>query len=274
MNVSLSPSIYRVLKNHAPRVHSFLGRATRRWRHNDPWTAIPRRFCGRWVWLHPQMFGEDLWSQEGHFLFPWIQRYLAPGGVFFDVGAHWGLVSLFATRTAGKVIAFEASPLHVKTLNYHRKVNGLSDVIEVAPCAVTHETTAATPFYLVDGGKSWSNSLTIGDDSTPFIRPEMKTAISAPTISLDDFSCQSGHVPDVIKIDVEGAEQWVIEGAQHTLRTCRPVLIVSIHEFWMPAKQSETTLLNLLFRIGYRIAEDHVSSGNGVQVRDVVAVAP
>jgi hypothetical protein len=46
---------------------------------------------------------------------------------------------------------------------------------------------------------------------------------------LDDFVASGGPAPQLIKVDVEGAELEVLKGAIEIIRTFRPVLIVEVH---------------------------------------------
>jgi len=96
--------------------------------------------------------------------------------------------------------------------------------------------------------------------------------VELPAVSIDDYCDENALTPDLIKVDVEGAEQWVLEGAQKTLERHRPVLIVSLHEYWMPPGHNETTVLAILGSWGYRIADERIASGSGVRVRDILAV--
>jgi hypothetical protein len=49
------------------------------------------------------------------------------------------------------------------------------------------------------------------------------------TIALDEIVRASGLLPDVLKIDVEGAELHVLEGASKTLASARPIVLLGVH---------------------------------------------
>ena len=233
----------------------------------NAWPPVPRRLFGQWVWLHPRLLGQQLAPHES-FVFRWISENLPAGGTFLDVGAHHGLMSLFGARRAEKIVAFEPSPFLVQLLEYHRRVNRLVGRLEIVPKAVTAQSSESIPFYLVYGGDSSRNSLTIGSDTTPFVKPEEKTEGATQAVSLDDYCRETGLRPDLIKIDVEGAEQWVLEGSRETLERCRPCLIVSLHDYWMPDGHSIDAMRHLLTNLSYEIVDQRTAHGAGVEVRD------
>ena len=55
-------------------------------------------------------------------------------------------------------------------------------------------------------------------------------------MSIDAFCAARGTSPDVIKVDVEGAELDVLRGARQTLASCSPALFVEFHPSLWPAR--------------------------------------
>lgn len=132
-------------------------------------------------------------------------RLLRPGWVFYDVGAHAGYHALLASRLvgpSGRVIAFEPHPLNVARLRRHVALNRTSN-LQVFAAAVAARSGSGR---LMEGGNSYASRL---DPDGP---------IPVPLTSLDEYAEQSGVVPDAVKIDVEGSESDVIEGAAGILR--------------------------------------------------------
>src|SRR5947199_625829 len=112
---------------------------------------------------------------------------LKRGGTLFDVGAHYGWMSIAAASCAGargRVVAFEPSPVLLDVLEYHKRVNRLRQV-HIVPAAVSNRDDRAMPFYLVNQGLSFRNSLTIGPDDTPFLSPKDKLRIDVICTTLD-----------------------------------------------------------------------------------------
>ena len=78
--------------------------------------------------------------------------------------------------------------------------------------------------------------------------------VQKPMVTLDHFCEQRALKPDVIKIDVEGMEIDILEGAKKLLSTYKPVLILSVHPFLIgKAGQSIVDLRRLIDEIGYHI---------------------
>ncbi len=152
-----------------------------------------------------------------------IHRLLKPNSWFVDVGANLGYFTLLAakwTAPAGKVDAFEPDPINRQRLEQHLKQNNLSDRVRIHPIAassqagdveLTHPQSAGTNH----GMASIYKSLT-GEGTT----------YKVPTARLDKTI---EGTPDLIKIDVEGAELSVIEGMEKILRSSNPPKIIIEH---------------------------------------------
>ncbi|MBT9331594.1 FkbM family methyltransferase [Paracidobacterium acidisoli] len=254
-----------LLRKHVPGLHHFLKETLAR-----TGLPVPKMLLGRPVWTHSQLLNRRL--TEPH-VFRWIADNLHPGDVFFDVGAHQGWMSIVAARKtgrAGRVVAFEPSPPSVEFLSYHKTVNRLSQ-LDIIPKAVTNRDDAGIPFYLVGDGNAFMNSL-FGTD-TPEISARGKSVIEIETITLDTFSRQSGLIPHLIKIDAEGAEIWVCEGAKHLLAHNHPALIIAIHPLWLPEGQKIEDMFKLLSSFGYRIVDSDIYKYNGADFGDYLFVA-
>ena len=145
--------------------------------------------------------------------------------IFFDVGAHIGLYSLPAANTLerqGMVFAFEAATENIKYLASHKKRNSISN-ITIVPTLVggTNENEVA---FFESSGTNGMNSIT-----EPRKRRDLYNKVFRKQISLDSFSEDQQLVPDIIKIDVEGAEGNVLRGSTNILSLHRPVIFLSLH---------------------------------------------
>ncbi len=136
-----------------------------------------------------------------------------PGMVVADVGAHFGWYTLQAARLLagrGKVYSFEPTPESFRLLRQNVQLNGFleSDVVELRSVAVNDACGEAT--LALNPDDSTQNTL--------FADPACTQSITVKTMSLDQALGGESHV-DVVKIDVEGAELWVLRGMQGILQS-------------------------------------------------------
>ncbi len=148
-----------------------------------------------------------------------LRRTVGPGTVVWDVGANVGYFSVLAARLGARVHAFEPAPENVDAIRANTEANGFADRIELHPVAVA--AAAGRDRFLVVEDASWSHLADRGRH--PLTRAELEVDV----VALDDLELDP---PDVIKIDVEGSEAAVLEGARGVIERARPVLIVELHE--------------------------------------------
>lgn len=180
-------------------------------------------------------------------------RFLAQlreNSIVLDVGAHWGLYTLMAAPLVRSVIAFEPDPGNRAILETNIRLAGLGNVAVRAEALSDRTGTIEFHRYV---GRSWGMSMMGGLLPSGFTVP-----VSVPTIAIDGL----GATPDLIKIDVEGAEHAVLKGAERTLARSGPALIVEVHETRLGSLGSSPVLLReYLEGLGYRIevisAVDH-----------------
>lgn len=137
--------------------------------------------------------------------------------VIVDVGANAGIFALVAAhlRPEARILAFEPHPIVAMSLAKNAKLSGAHSV-EVLPIALGAETGYATLFMSV------SDSLTSLDGS----RIEDAVEITVPVTTLDLVAKERGvHGVDLVKVDVEGWELAVFQGAAGILARDRPVVI-------------------------------------------------
>jgi FkbM family methyltransferase len=157
-----------------------------------------------------------------------VQHLLRPGMTVLDLGAHHGLYSLLAAKCVGRdgqVIAFEPSPRERRRLARHLKLNRASNV-KVQSCALGPDSYGTGEFYLVQDGQDGCNSL-----RPPAVR-EATCAIRVPLRRLDEEMERLGVTRvDFIKMDVEGAELGVLQGAAGILSgPARPAILAEVQD--------------------------------------------
>lgn len=135
-----------------------------------------------------------------------FRQTVKPGMIVVDVGAHIGLYSLYALRClqgVGKVFSFEPSPRTFAILKDNIQVNGFreSGMSQLFPVAVSFQSGTAE--LTIVSHNSGHNTL-FGDDLTA-------EKIQTTTVSLDQALINEPRV-DVVKIDAEGAEPFILRG--------------------------------------------------------------
>jgi FkbM family methyltransferase len=144
-----------------------------------------------------------------------------PGAIVLDVGANVGAYTLlFAqwVRPAGRVFAFEPAPETRAGLERHLAMNGVADRVEVVEAAVAG-TEALVPFA-IDA---------FGGASSLHIPPETKSLITVRSVTIDGFCAARRITPDVVKIDVEGAEVEALKGGRRVLSRDETHVFVELH---------------------------------------------
>lgn len=164
---------------------------------------------------------ETLYTKEPDTI-EWI-RGMKPGEVLYDVGANMGQYSLFAAHLGIKVHAFEPEAQNFALLCRNVAINKLSEKITAWPLALAEKPGIAELHLstMMAGGSchSYDQSLDFhgNEKKFPFVQGSMATTI-------DIFSAKYAP-PDHIKIDVDGFEHLVIDGAINTLPKVKSVLI-------------------------------------------------
>jgi FkbM family methyltransferase len=145
-----------------------------------------------------------------------MKRVVKPGMTVFDIGANAGFYTLFFSRLVGdrgQVWAFEPLPENGHNILRHIRLNRLQNVTLLQ--AAVSDRIGAVGFAAED------NSTGAIAQRGDFI---------TPTFSLDYLVCnQVIPAPDLIKIDVEGAEYLVLEGARLLLNQQKPMLFIALH---------------------------------------------
>jgi FkbM family methyltransferase len=178
----------------------------------------------------------------------YLRSAIRPSDICFDVGANTGFFSIVmgACALEGRVYAFEPIPLNYHLLSANVLLNGLPvDAYEVAVSDKVGEA-----LFSQSEDSAYSSLVAVGR------RPEVQK-ITVPTISLAEFASREGiRRIDVMKIDVEGAEQLVLEGAAEILArsTMAPrLLMVELYDANLaPYGSSIAQIVRLVQSFGYQ----------------------
>lgn len=220
-----------------------------------------------------------------------VRSILRPGGVFVDVGANVGWYSLLGASLAGPgghVLAVEPNPRNVRLLEASRAKNGFDQITIFAGAAYDTDTWLAL-------GTDGSNGNVLSLDlATPRSSRPVPCSYVVPATTLDGLLRERSLTTevDLVKIDVEGVEARVIDGARELLEQQHPPILME----WYPdairrAGASDPSLpLEMLRRQGYVLSvvtsamDDQVTMSNdeleawrvaaGSDLLDLLAVWP
>jgi FkbM family methyltransferase len=163
-----------------------------------------------------------------------FRKYVSPGSIVFDIGAHVGFHSMFCgllVGPTGKVVAFEPNPISRSSLE--RQIRANSNLrVEVVPYALSD----AVGFADFDATQGCESRLTPTGQS----KVEIRTLDSLVSVELP--------IPDVIKIDVEGEEENVLRGSRETLSKFRPIVLCDYND-----DKTLTAVSRILLPLGYEV---------------------
>lgn len=144
-------------------------------------------------------------------------EHVSSADVVFDIGANVGFYTLLAARRVGprgEVTAFEPLPRNIDFLRQHVELNNLENVTVVQ--AAVAESEGTSRFSTQEG----------------FLEGHLvdKGGMEVEMVSIDAFvNSRNARSPNVMKIDVEGAELQVLKGAYGVLASARPIIFLATH---------------------------------------------
>jgi FkbM family methyltransferase len=173
-----------------------------------------------------------------------FQREMKPGDVVYDIGANVGFYSLLAgviVGEAGHVYSFEPFPENLQELRNHLEMN------QARNCTV------------IDAAVSSAEGEAIFDPSDDRCMGHLAAAgsLRVRTVTLDGMvSRKLIRPPNLMKIDIEGAELECLQGACHVVQESRPIIFLATH-----GGEIHTACTELLGKWNY-----HVTSLDGKPV--------
>lgn len=153
-------------------------------------------------------------------------RLVGRGDTCLDVGAHVGLQALTMARAAGpsgKVLAIDPQPYNCERLLVNAELNGLANILTIVAAA-----GAEDGFMVLNNQKRNDKTrLTLAGEGVS----DVAVKFEAPVTRLDTLSDRHGlGAIALMKIDVEGYELEVLEGAQATLERTQNLVFEALPE--------------------------------------------
>lgn len=177
----------------------------------------------------------------------YIKSHLKIGQTFLDIGAQVGYYTVLASQLGAKVIAFEPSISNRTRLVKNIQHNECKQV-EVIPLALSNVNSDATLF----------NGKTPGEHSLLQNYHNGQGTEQVKTVRYDDMGLD---VPDMIKMDIEGAERMALEGMSSVLTTNKPITLIL--EDW---DNSVTDWL--IDTHGFNLVTTERSAGNRILIKN------
>lgn len=196
---------------------------------------------GMRVMFHPSAMSASFWEDPSQYRddIEFLSAYLRPGDAFVDVGANVGILSLVAADAVGprgRVVAIEAHPRVFEHLQDNFRANRISWGKTVH--AAIGSGTGSVQFS--DARSDDQNSVVDGGPLSVSVYP------------LDDVVSDVGVV-SLLKVDVEGYEKFVLEGAAKTLARTHAVYFEAWEDHYRRYSYSTNDIVRALTTHGFRV---------------------
>ncbi|MHA1386038.1 MAG: FkbM family methyltransferase, partial [Candidatus Helarchaeota archaeon] len=155
-----------------------------------------------------------------------------------DVGANIGFYTvLFAKNLEGKkVLAIEPTVNALRRLHKNIQLNKVEKKVVVFEGAASNKV-GITEIKFIEGKEEYS---TLGEWKHPSISNERYTSKKLKVETIDQLITRYSLDPGFMKIDVEGMEHLVIEGAKKVLENKRPIILSELSNFLLKENDSSS----------------------------------
>jgi FkbM family methyltransferase len=186
-----------------------------------------------------------------------IAAELSAGDVFYDIGANVGFFTLLAARLVGEqglVVAFEPVPESAATIRRNVAANNFTNVLVLEQAAFSRAGSATLAVPADQVGALLTSDAPAGTRS-----------ITVELVEIDEL-VRTGAIrpPNVVKIDVEGAEVDVLAGMKDVLPAAVPLVLCELHD-------TDAAVRELLDELGFEV--ELVDDGGGVDNPHIAARA-
>lgn len=200
-------------------------------------------------WFYPRYAGGQIHEEKVTRL---LADHMSSCRCFADVGANLGFFTCLAVRLAPKipVYAFEMNDLFFELLG---KNIGLNHGHSVQACHAAVTDVSGDVSYERQSRAQYRPTLRLTTDPE---RAGRADEVTVQAISLDEFFIEKDPKPDLVKVDVEGAEANVLGGMRNLLARERPTLFVEVHPKELTAFRSTAKeVVSILLDYDYVVQE-------------------
>ncbi|NCR89998.1 MAG: FkbM family methyltransferase [Microcystis aeruginosa G13-07] len=212
---------------------------------------------------HPQdfkIYGEkinfrsygSLMSVQGYYvgeieyhLVQYIVSQIKPGFVMLDIGAHHGVYTLIVAYElksrgwTGVIHSFEPNPLNFSLLEHNVKQNQLTDYVILHNEAVSN--TEGRQKLLVHSGENSGCQLESVEVLEEGSCPNLIEEYDIKVCQLDSLISQLKDVK-LIKMDIQGAETFALQGGENIIKRDKPILVVEAVQNWSSTEKTKEFL--------------------------------
>ncbi len=193
--------------------------------------------------------------------------WFKPGSVFYDVGSNIGFYSFIANRyiVSGKIYAIEPMPFNNRLfkelllLNKEKVAKNNIEILEFAIADTEKEVEFSNDEVFAEGNTYVSSAVAFAGEK-----------IKIQCYSVDKLVQMGYAVPDVIKIDIEGAEYDALIGAAGTLKKYTPNIFLATHDCIVPGIKDKC--IQYLEAAGYVVKHTGYHNKNMNGLDDFIAI--
>ncbi len=154
-----------------------------------------------------------------------VYRYLKEYDVFLDIGANIGTYCVIPAKAGLRVYGWEPVHSNFEALKTNIELNKLTDIATIFPCALGSENRSAN--FTFDPVNTGASHLTdIDEDCEEIVNPEFEDIEVKVFDKISDELDINANQKVIMKVDVEGMELKVLEGARKFISKHKELLII------------------------------------------------
>lgn len=212
------------------------------------WRRLPAAFDRKPIKVTPDSALRFLKPGEAAFdtmLLRLVDEYVGKGTNVWDIGANVGVLSLAAAVRGGNILGIEADAwLHsllLETADHHENID-----LSLTPlCAAIAADVGTVSLQIAVRGRSSSFiDGARGSTQTGGLRKSQLVAM----LTLD-LLLKYHEPPDLLKIDVEGAEALILKGASTIVNDIKPIILIEVQDY------TRQMVMDTLLIAGYTISD-------------------
>lgn len=191
---------------------------------------LPARVGGARIYVSPDAslrFWRWNMEQTDPRLFDWAEEFVSKGDIVWDIGANLGLFTFSAASRAGRsghVIAIEADVWLAELLRKSAEQQSNENApVQILPLAVS-DSPGMARFNIASRGRCASH---LAESRGSTQSGGVRDSVMVTSVTLDSL-LETLPAPRILKIDVEGAEHKVLQGATKLLSTVHPTILCEV----------------------------------------------